>query len=146
MPVEVWYYVVIPIVIILLIYLFFTIVYRNKKNSHYYSYVVDYVYSTLGIIFSTLLLCLLLGYSLATIHTIMRTGYLSNYLFLTIILVILPFVPLAFLIYVIKIYLHNLKRKVVLDATYKNELEPEKNEVKQNELDESEFELKKKNS
>ena len=118
MPLEVWYYVVIPIVVILLIYFFFNIFYRKKKDSYYYNYVVDYVYSTLGIIFCSLLLCLLLGYSIATIQIIIQTGLLENYLFLTIILIILPIVPFGFLIYVIKIYLHNAKQKAKLDSEY----------------------------
>ena len=40
---------------------------------------------------------------------------LENYIILAIILVILPIIPAFFLIYVIRIYLKNLKRKVRLD-------------------------------
>lgn len=74
MPEEVWYYVVIPIVLILLIYFLFTLFYKKKKGTYYYDYVVDYVYSTLGIVFCSLLFCLLLGYSIATLQILNTNG------------------------------------------------------------------------
>ena len=114
-PNEVWYYVVIPIVLILLIYFIFYLVYRGKKRTYYYNYVVDYVYSTLGIIFCGLLLCLLLGYSIATFQILYINNALTSYILLDIILVILPIIPASFLVYVTKIYLKNLKRKEILD-------------------------------
>lgn len=114
-PNEVWYYVVIPIVLILLAYFVFYLVYRRKKGTYYYDYVVDYVYSTLGIIFCGLLLCLLLGYSIATFQILYINNALTSYILLDIILVILPIIPASFLVYVTKIYLKNLKRKEILD-------------------------------
>ena len=92
-PVQVWYYVVIPIIVILLIYAMFSLIYGRKKDSIYYNYVVDYVYSTLGIIFCSLLFCLLLGYSMATIKTILSNNLLESYKILSIVLVILPLIP-----------------------------------------------------
>ncbi len=115
-PTEVWYYVVIPILLILLIYLVFDLIYHKKKGTYYYNYVVDYVYSTLGVIFCSLLLCLLLGYSLATIKLLVDANLIQNSLIFVTILVILPLIPLFFLGYILKIYLKNLKRKKILDA------------------------------
>ena len=77
-PAEVWYYVVIPILIILLIYFVFNLVYHRKKGTYYYNYVVDYVYSTLGVLFCSLLLCLLLGYSIATIQILSEANVIQN--------------------------------------------------------------------
>lgn len=128
MPAEVWYYVVIPILVILLVYFVFNFLYRRKKGTYYYNYVVDYVYSTLGILFCSLLFCLLLGYSIATIKVLIISDAIKEYLWLAIIIGILPFVPTSFLIYVINIFLKNLKRKEKLDEA----------------LEEHEFELKKK--
>ena len=130
MPEEVWYYVVIPIVLILLIYFLFTLFYKKKKGTYYYDYVVDYVYSTLGIVFCSLLFCLLLGYSIATLQILNANGVLTENLILTIILFILPIIPSCFLVYVIIIYVKNLKRKQRLDDN----------------ILEQEVELKKKNS
>ncbi len=118
MPKEVWYYVVIPVIIILLSYIIFDLLYRRKRGTYYYNYVVDYVYSTFGIVFCALLLCLLLGYSIATFQILITNNVLQNYLVLAIILAILPIVPFCFLIYVISIYLKNLKRKEKLDEKY----------------------------
>ena len=115
MPAEVWYYVVVPIVVILLIYFFFSIFYKKKKGTYYYNYVVDYVYSTLGIIFCGLLFCLLFGFSIATIQIMYTFGNLKTYPLLVVLLVILPLIPSCFLVYMIKIYLKNLKRKELLD-------------------------------
>lgn len=115
MPKEVWYYVVVPILVILLAYLIFSLLYRKKKGTYYYDYVVDYVYSTLGIIFCSLLLCMLLGYSIATIQILLTTGIIKQQLILTIIIAILPLIPIGFLIYILKIYIKNLKRKEKLD-------------------------------
>ena len=120
-PSAVWYYVVIPIVLILFGYFIFYLVYRNKKNNYYYNYVVDYVYSTLGIIFCGLLLCLLLGYSIATIQILILNNVIKTYILLDIVLIILPIIPASFLVYVIKVYLSNLKRKEVLDNNLNNE-------------------------
>ena len=130
MPAEVWYYVVLPILVILLAYFIFTLIYRKKKGTYYYDYVVDYVYSTLGIIFCSLLLCLLLGYSIATLQILYTTETLKDSLLLAIIIGILPFIPAGFLVYIIRIYLINLKRKERLDEN----------------IEEREYELKKKNA
>ena len=132
MPKEVWYYVIIPIIVILLIYFVFYILYKRKKGSYYYDYVVDYVYSTLAIIFCSLLFCLLFGYSIATFQILIVNGVLMRYIVLAILITILPIIPACFLVYVLKIYLKNLKRKDELDEKLdKKDLE---------------FELKKKNS
>ena len=115
LPKEVVYYVVIPMVVIVLIYIIFSLVYRKKKDTYYYNYVVDYVYSTLGIVFCSLLFCLLLGYSIATIQLLIVNRVVYNYIILVIILGILPVIPALFLFRVIKIYIDNLKHKELLD-------------------------------
>ena len=166
---EIWYYVVIPIVLILLIYFLFWLFYRNKKGTYYYNYVVDYVYSTLGIVFCSLLFCLLLGYSIATIQIISESSLMSKYLILVIVLIVLPVVPSCFLVYVLRVYMKNLKRKEKLDLALETETENEikeedvqtdfsfgkqdKNDIptdailktEQPKFEESDFELKKKN-
>ena len=129
-PAEVWYYIVIPILVILLFYVVFNLIYSKKKGTYYYNYVVDYVYSTLGVIFCSLLLCLLLGYSIATIQILIQANVVKDNIFLVIILAVLPLIPLGFLIYVLKIYINNLKKKNILDQA----------------LDKKEQELIKKNS
>ena len=159
MPREVWLYVILPILFILIVYFLFWLLYRKKKDTYYYNYVVDYVYSTLGIIFCSLLFCLLLGYSIATIQTLVTTNLIRNYLILAIILTILPIVPACFLVYVIKVFVKNLKRKEQLDsALEKNEEEQvnfefgyqNKNETPSDDIyikkqfNESDFDLKKK--
>ena len=161
---EIWYYVVIPIVLILLVYFFFWLFYRNKKGTYYYNYVVDYVYSTLGIVFCSLLFCLLLGYSIATIQIITEASLINKYLVLVIILIVLPVVPSCFLVYVLMIYIKNLKRKEKLDLALETESKEElpqedfnfgkqdKNDIptddilktEQPKFEESDFELKKK--
>ena len=127
LPKEVIYYVVIPIICILLIYFVFSLIYHRKRGTYYYNYVVDYVYSTLGIIFCGLLFCLLLGYSIATFQILIVNRILSNYILLAVILVILPVVPSCFLVYVVRVYLKNLKRKERLDSDLKKKLENENN-------------------
>ena len=114
-PANVWYYVVIPILIIIIIYLIFNFLYRSKKGTYYYNYVVDYVYSTLGVIFCSLLLCLLLGYSIATIQILNEANVIKNNIIILLVLIILPVIPSIFLGYVLKIYIKNIKRKKVLD-------------------------------
>ena len=126
-PANVWYYVVIPILIIILIYLIFNFFYRDKKGTYYYNYVVDYVYSTLGIIFCSLLLCLLLGYSIATIQILSEASILQSNIVILLVLIILPIIPAIFLGYVLKIYIKNIKRKKILDDALK-----EKELVKKN--------------
>ena len=114
-PAEVWYYVVIPILIILLIYFVFNLVYHRKKGTYYYNYGVDYVYSTLGVLFFYLLICLLLGYSIATIQILSEANVIQNNILMFIVLLILPIIPTIFLGYVLKVYIKNLKRKRILD-------------------------------
>ena len=130
LPKEVVYYVIIPMVAILFIYLIFTILYRRKKGTRYYNYVVDYVYSTLGIVFCGLLFCLILGYSIATLQILIVNRIISNYVLLAVVLAILPFIPAAFLIYVVRVYIRNLKRKNQIDKEdVKEELKDEVKEV-----------------
>lgn len=114
-PAEVWYYVVIPILVILLIYFVFNLAYHRKKGTYYYNYVVDYIYSTLGVLFCSLLLCLLLGYSIATIQILSEANVIQNNILMFIVLLILPIIPTIFLGYVLKVYIKNLKRKRILD-------------------------------
>lgn len=130
MPVEIWYYVVIPILAILLVYFIFSLIYRKQKGTYYYNYVVDYVYSVLGIIFCSLLFCLILGYSIATLQILIVNNVIREYLLLAIIIGILPLIPSIFLVYILRIYVRNLKRKEKLDE----------------ELENTKIELKKKNS
>ena len=120
MPLEILYYVIIPMVLIIFAYFIFTISYRNKKGTYYYNYVVDYVYSTLGILFCSLLLCLLLGYAIATIQILILTEVISRYWLLAILIGILPLVPACFLVYITKVYVRNLKRKDMLDECLKH--------------------------
>lgn len=112
---EILYYVIIPIMVILVAYLVFSFLYRKKKGTYYYNYVVDYVYSSLGIIFCSLLFTMLFGYSLATLKIINTATNITVSKLNNIILVILPIIPAGFLIYLLKIYLKNLKRKLILD-------------------------------
>lgn len=150
LPMEVIYYVLIPMFVILLVYLIFALVYKKKKGTYYYNYVVDYVYSTLGIIFCGLLFCLLFGYSIATIQLLIVNKIISRYILFVIILVILPIVPSFFLVYVIRVYIKNLKRKSRLDNDLENKekehLEYVKEKEKQkNNKNYDEIELVKKN-
>ncbi|MBR3661583.1 MAG: hypothetical protein IKN63_06795 [Bacilli bacterium] len=115
LPKEVIYYVVIPMILILVAYSIFSLVYRKKKGTKYYNYIVDYVYSTLGIIFCGQLFCLLFGYSIATMQILIVNRILNDYILLAVILVILPIIPTFFLVYVTIIYLKNLKRKEKID-------------------------------
>ena len=115
LPKEVIYYVIIPICVIILIYFIFSLAYRKKKGTRYYNYVVDYVYSTLGVIFCSLLLSLILGYSISTLRLLLVNRVIQNYIPMVCALVVLPFIPLAFLIYLIRVYIKNLKRKEFLD-------------------------------
>ena len=115
LPKEIIYYVIIPMLVILFAYLIFALVYRRKKGTYYYDYVVDYVYSTLGILFCALLFCLLLGYSIATLQILIVNRIIMNYVLLAVIIAILPIIPTCFLIYVIRVYIKNLKRKSRLD-------------------------------
>lgn len=131
-PIEVWYYILISVFLILLIYITFSFFYRKKKGTYYYNYVVDYVYSSLGILFCSLLLCLLLGYSIATIKVLNMAEMLEENVILAMVLVILPIIPFCFLLYVAKIYIINLKRKVQLDEALESREKEEIELVKKN--------------
>ncbi len=131
MPKEVWYYVIIPIIILLLFYGIFTLIYNRKKGTYYYDYVVDYVYSSCGIIFCGLLFCLLFGYAIATFHILIVNNLLNQYILLAIIIAILPLIPSCFLVYIIKIYINNLKRKEKLDQKLNEEELSKRNNEKE---------------
>jgi len=132
MPKEIWYYVIIPMILILLAYFIFTMFYRKKKGTYYYNYVVDYVYSTLGILFCSLLFCLLLGYAIATIQILVSTEVIATYWLLAIIIGILPLVPSCFLVYITKVYIRNLKRKDRLDEALEEKAKEEMEPLKKN--------------
>ena len=103
-------------------------------------------------------MCLLLGYSIATVQVLNDTNLLSRYLVIAIILIILPVIPAGFLAYLIKVFVSNLKRKEKLDLALEEGIEDQtdfnfghqdKNEIPTTDIldqgfDESEFELKKK--
>ena len=119
-PKEVIYYCFIPSVILILLCLIFWIFYRKKKDTYYYVFTLNYLFQLSGIILSAMLLALLSGYAIATIHIIISNELIAKYYMFMIIISFLPIIPLCLLIWLtFKIY-HNLKYKKELDENYSN--------------------------
>lgn len=118
-PKAVYYYCFLPAILIIIVCLIFWLIYHNKKGTHYYVFTLNYFYEIAGIILSSILLALLLGYSSATIYTIFLSGLISNYYAFVIMLVFLPLIPLCLFIWLsFKLY-HNFEYKKELDTNYK---------------------------
>ena len=117
-PKAVYFYCIFPAGIVILASIIFGLCYHKKKGTHYYIYTLNYVYNIASILLCLLLFPLLFGYALAMAYLIMR-GLISEVGFLIkFILILLPLVPLATLIFVCVKFVKNLKYKEELDEEY----------------------------
>lgn len=116
-PDAVWFCCILPAIIIILASILFGIVYRYKKDTKYYTYTLNYVYSITSILICLLLFPLLLGYSAAILYTIAKGIVLveSVNIILKVLLIILPLIPLVTLIYVVSRFIKNLELKTEID-------------------------------
>jgi len=129
-PDAVYYCCIIPALIIVVACILFTLVYRKKKETKYYAYTLNYVYNMSSILICLLLFPLLLGYSAAMLYVINKGLLVNVRLLLKILLIILPLIPFATLIYTLYKFIKNLKLKNIIDERYE---EKEKEKLKDNE-------------
>lgn len=119
-PKAVYYYCFLPALLIIIACLIFWLFYRYKKGTHYYVFTLNYFYEIAGIILSSILLALLIGYSTATIYTIYLNNLINDYYAFIIMLAFLPLIPLCLFIWLcFKLY-QNLEYKKELDAILNN--------------------------
>lgn len=114
-PKAVYFYCIVPAVVVIIASIIFSLAYHKKKGTYYYMYTLNYVYNIASILLCLLLFPLLFGYSLAMAY-IIRDGLITNVNFLVIVmLIMLPIIPLATLIFVSIKFVKNLKYKEQLD-------------------------------
>lgn len=116
-PDAVWFCCILPAIIIILASILFGLVYCYKKDTKYYTYTLNYVYSVTSILICLLLFPLLLGYSVAILYTIAKGIVLveSVSIILKVLLIILPLIPFVTLIYVVSRFIKNLELKTEID-------------------------------
>lgn len=119
-PKAVYFYCILPCLLIIIAGLIFKIIYSRKKDTYYYIFNTNYFLLIAGIIISAILMALLIGYSGATIYMILINEAFSKFYILTMILVVLPLIPLCLFVWLCFKLFDNLEYKKYLDENYEN--------------------------
>lgn len=117
-PKEVYYYCFLPSILIIIGCLIFWLIYKRKKGTYYYTFTLNYFFELSGILLSSLLLALLIGFAIATIQTIYVNELFTKYYIFMIIIAFLPLIPLCLFIWLCFKIHQNLQYKRQLDDNY----------------------------
>lgn len=106
------FYLVIPLLVLLIISFIILNIYKhkNKGNSHT-SYVVSYWNNVLGVIITSMLLAVSIGFALAFVKTVSENNLIAENRFFYYFFMVFPAVPLVFLLYYISKFVMNVNNK-----------------------------------
>ena len=111
-------YVIIPLIIILIIFFIGTKIYEHynkKKDLNRTNFVINYWSNVMGIIFTSILLSVSIGFSLAFTENVRALDAIDENIFFYYFFMVFPLFPLFFLIFYISKFIINIKRKEKLE-------------------------------
>lgn len=112
------FYVIIPLIAIFIIFFIGVKIYEyhNKnKNTNRTNFVINYWSNVIGIIFTSILLSVSIGFSLAFTENIRNLNAIDENEFLYYFFMVFPLFPLIFLIYYICKFIINIRKKEKLE-------------------------------
>ena len=111
-------YVIIPLIIILIIFFIGTKIYEHynkKKDLNRTNFVINYWSNVMGIIFTSILLSVSIGFSIAFTENVRALNAIDENIFFYYFFMVFPLFPLFFLIFYIAKFIINIKRKEKLE-------------------------------
>lgn len=112
------YYVIIPLLILLVLFFIGVKIYehRNKKKDlNRTNYVINYWSNVMGIIFTSILLSVSIGFSLAFTENVRVLDAIEENIFFYYFFMVFPVFPLFFLVFYITKFITNIRKKEKID-------------------------------
>ena len=116
------FYIMIPLLIVLILFFIFSRIYikkRENKDSNKTNYVLNYWGDVLGIVFSTILLSVSIGFAAALMKTLRDLNAISENIVFYYAFAIFPIIPFIFLYLYIKKFIRNINKKEKLEEEVK---------------------------
>lgn len=116
------FYIMIPLLIVLILFFIFSRIYikkRENKDSNKTNYVLNYWGDVLGIVFSTILLSVSIGFAAALMKTLRDLNAISENIVFYYAFAIFPIIPFIFLYLYIKKFIRNINKKEKLEEEMK---------------------------
>ena len=116
------FYIMIPLLIVLILFFIFSRIYikkRENKDSNKTNYVLNYWGDVLGIIFSTILLSVSIGFAAALMKTLRDLNAISENIVFYYAFALFPIIPFIFMYLYIKKFIRNINKKEKLEEEMK---------------------------
>ncbi len=116
------FYVMIPLLIVLILFFIFSRIYikkRENKDSNKTNYVLNYWGDVLGIVFSTILLSVSVGFAAALMKTLRDLNAISENIVFYYAFALFPIIPFIFMYLYIKKFIRNINKKEKLEEEMK---------------------------
>ncbi len=116
------FYVMIPLLIVLILFFIFSRIYikkRENKDSNKTNYVLNYWGDVLGIVFSTILLSVSVGFAAALMKTLRDLNAISENIVFYYAFALFPIIPFIFMYLYIKKFIRNINKREKLEEEMK---------------------------
>ena len=116
------FYVMIPLLIVLILFFIFSRIYikkRENQDSNKTNYVLNYWGDVLGIVFSTILLSVSVGFAAALMKTLRDLNAISENIVFYYAFALFPIIPFIFMYLYIKKFIRNINKKEKLEEEMK---------------------------
>ena len=116
------FYIMIPLLIVLILFFIFSRIYikkRENKDSNKTNYVLNYWGDVLGIVFSTILLSVSVGFAAALMKTLRDLNAISENIVFYYAFALFPIIPFIFMYLYIKKFIRNINKKEKLEEEMK---------------------------
>ena len=116
------FYIMIPLLIVLILFFIFSRIYikkRENKDSNKTNYVLNYWGDVLGIIFSTILLSVSIGFAAALMKTLRDLNAINENIVFYYAFALFPIIPFIFMYLYIKKFIRNINKKEKLEEEMK---------------------------
>ena len=112
----------IPLLIVLILFFIFSRIYikkRENQDSNKTNYVLNYWGDVLGIVFSTILLSVSVGFAAALMKTLRDLNAISENIVFYYAFALFPIIPFIFMYLYIKKFIRNINKKEKLEEEMK---------------------------
>ena len=116
------FYIMIPLLIVLILFFIFSRIYikkRENKDSNKTNYVLNYWGDVLGIVFSTILLSVSVGFAAALMKTLRDLNAISENIVFYYAFALFPIIPFIFMYLYIKKFIRNINKREKLEEEMK---------------------------
>lgn len=120
MPKAVYFQVLLPIFILIIAFLIYYIINKKNKGTYYYTFHLNYVICIMSLLITSMILSLMLGYSLALGKLILLNTLAEEYYFMLGLFIVINIVLLIIFFVLVHKLIKNLNLKKELDNNVKS--------------------------